>query len=63
MLARMERPTLATLRAFAQLHDLPWSDAELDAALPAVSGALALLATLDAVGLDSLEPTTQFRVV
>ena len=63
MLALMERPTIATLRTIADLHGLPWSDAELEAALPAVTGALTLLATLDAVAVDAIEPTTHFRVV
>jgi len=63
MLGPMERPTIATLRAIADLHGLPWSDQELEAALPAVAGALALLATLDAIPLDSIEPTTHFRAV
>ena len=62
MLALMERPTLATLRAIADLQGLSCSDAELEAALPAVTGALALLATLDAIAVDA-EPTTHFRIV
>jgi hypothetical protein len=63
MLAAMERPSVATLRMIADLHGLPWSDAELEAALPAVTSALALLASLDAVPVDSVEPTTHFRAV
>jgi hypothetical protein len=63
MLAVMERPTVATLRTIADLHGLPWSDAELAAALPAVRSALAMLASLDAIPVDSVEPTTHFRVV
>jgi Asp-tRNA(Asn)/Glu-tRNA(Gln) amidotransferase C subunit len=63
MLAAMERPTVATLRTIADLHRLPWTDAELEAALPAVTGALAMLATLEAIAVDSVEPTTHFRVV
>jgi hypothetical protein len=57
-------PTLATLRAVADLHGLPWSDADLEAALPAVARTLEMLASLDAIPLDqSAEPTTHFRVV
>ena len=63
MLAPMERPTVATLRAIAALHGLSWSDEELEAALPAVRGALSLLASLDAVPVATLEPTTHFRAV
>ena len=63
MLAVMERPTVATLRTIADLHGLPWTDAELEAALPAVTGALAMLATLEAIAVDSVEPATHFRVV
>ncbi len=63
MLAVVERPTVATLRTIADLHGLPWSDAELAAALPAVTSALAMLASLDAIPVDSIEPTTHFRVV
>lgn len=63
MLAAMEAPSLATLRAIADLHGLPCSDDELRAALPAVTGALALLASLDAVDVGDAEPTTHFRVV
>jgi hypothetical protein len=63
MLAVMERPTVATLRTIADLHGLPWSDAELAAALPAVTSALAMLASLEAIPVESIEPTTHFRVV
>lgn len=60
----MSRPTLATLRAVADLHDLPWSDADLEAALPAVTAALAMLASIEAVPLPAAaEPTTYFRIV
>lgn len=63
MLAVMERPTVATLRTIADLHGLPWSDAELASALPAVTSALAMLASLEAIPVESIEPTTHFRVV
>ena len=62
MLAGMDRPTVATLRAIADVHGLACSDAQLEAALPAVTAALALLATLDAAPAD-VEPTTHFRIV
>ena len=63
MLAGMERPTVAVLRAIADLHGLPWSDAELEAAIPAVANALAMLASLDGAAVDDAEPATQFRVI
>ena len=55
--------TVATLRAIADQHGLPWSDAELEAALPAVASTLAMLASLETVAVGDLEPTTHFRVV
>jgi hypothetical protein len=62
MLAGMNPPSLATLRAVADLHGFPWSDAELEAARPAVGRLLEMLASLDAVALDeAAEPTTHFR--
>ena len=63
MLAAMNAPSVATLRAIADLHGLPCSDAELEAALPAVTSALAMLASLDAVAVGNVEPTTHFRIV
>ena len=63
MLAVMKPPTVATLRTLADVYGLPWTDAELEAALPAVTNALALLASLEAVAVDAIEPTTHFRVV
>ena len=60
----MRAPTLATLRAVADLHGLPWSDADLAAALPAVAGALQMLASLETIGLsEAAEPATHFGIV
>ena len=60
----MLTPTLAYLHAVADQHGLPWSDAELEAAIPAVARTLEMLASLDAIALaESAEPTTHFRVV
>ena len=59
----MDRPSVALLRAIADQYGLPWSDAELEAALPSVTAALALLASLDAVPVGDAEPTTQFRAI
>ena len=63
MLAGMDVPTVASLRAVADLHGLPWSDTELEAALPAVGTALAMLASLDEIAVGDVEPTTHFRIV
>jgi hypothetical protein len=63
MLARMNPPNIATLRTIADLHGLPWTDAELEAALPAVASALTMLASLEDVAVGDLEPTTHFRIV
>ena len=64
MLGGMNLPTLASLRAVADLHGFPWSDAELEAAAPAVGRILEMLASLDAIALDdAAEPTTHFRVI
>ncbi|MBM4435375.1 MAG: hypothetical protein FJ028_09835 [Chloroflexi bacterium] len=60
----MGTPTLAYLRAVADAHGLPWSDAELAAAAPAVGRTLEMLASLDVIELaESAEPTTHFRIV
>ena len=57
-------PTLAHLRAIAELHGFTWSDAELEAALPAVARTLEMLETLEAIPLaESAEPTVHFRIV
>jgi hypothetical protein len=64
MLPGMNPPTLATLRAVADVHGFPWSDAELEAAAPAVGRILEMLASLDAIALDeAAEPTTHFHVI
>ena len=58
----MAQPRLATLRAVADLHGLSWTDAELEAALPAVARALDMLASLDAISVQGVEPTTLFHI-
>jgi len=60
----MGTSTLATLRTIADLHGLPWSDADLQAALPAVTAALTMLAALDTVPLpEAAEPALFFRAL
>jgi hypothetical protein len=54
---------LATLRGAARVAGFTWTDEELDAIRPAVQASLRLLATLDALPLDAVEPTTQYRIL
>ena len=51
------------LRRAARLAGFAWSDAELQALCPAVENARRLLATLETVPLDTVEPTTQYRIL
>ena len=63
MLAGMNPPTLAMLRAVADVHGFSWPDADLEAALPAIGRLLEMLASLEAVALDeAAEPTTHFQI-
>ena len=50
------------LRASARLAGFDWSDAQLEAIRPMVEASLRLLADLEAVPLDEVEPTTQYRM-
>lgn len=52
-----------TLSRTARLAGFVWSTEELEALRPAVEAALRLLATLDALPLDAVEPTTQYRIL
>ena len=54
---------LDTLRRAARVAGFVWTDAELEAIRPAVLASLRLLATLDALPLDGVEPTTQYRIL
>jgi hypothetical protein len=47
----------------ARLAGFDWTPQELEPARPAVEAALRLLATLDALPLDAVEPTTQYRIL
>jgi len=47
----------------ARLAGVDWTPEELEAARPAVEAARHLLATLDALPLDGVEPTTQYRIL
>ena len=60
----MTPPTLAHVRAVAEQLGLAWSDADLEAALPAVTRTLEMLASLEAIPLaEAAEPTTHFRAI
>ena len=47
----------------ARLAGFAWTPQELEPVRPAVEAALRLLATLDALPLDAVEPTTQYRIL
>lgn len=53
---------LDTLRRSARLAGFDWSDAELEAIRPMVEASLRLLAGLEALPLDEVEPATQYRM-
>ena len=53
---------LGALRASARLAGFEWTDAELEAIRPMVEASLRLLAGLEELPLDEVEPTTQYRI-
>ena len=53
---------LAALRGAARLAGFDWTDAELEALRPVVEASLRLLAGLEHLPLDEVEPTTQYRL-
>ena len=52
-----------TLSRAARLAGFVWTAEELETLRPALETALRLLATLDALPLDTIEPTTQYRIL
>jgi hypothetical protein len=54
---------LDTLRRSARLAGFDWSDAELEAIRPMVEASLRLLAGLETLPLEDVEPTTQYRML
>jgi hypothetical protein len=54
---------LESLRRSARLAGFDWTDAELQAIRPMVEASLRLLASLETLALDAVEPTTQYRIV
>ncbi len=64
MLGRMDTADdLAALRHAAQRAGFEWSDAELQAILPAVEATRALLATLETLDLAGVEPSTRYTAI
>ena len=60
MLGRMDTAhDLPSLRRAARLAGFDWTDAELEAILPAVESTRTLLAALEALALDGVEPATR----
>jgi Asp-tRNA(Asn)/Glu-tRNA(Gln) amidotransferase C subunit len=54
---------LETMRRVAGLAGFEWSDAELEALRPLVDASLRMLAGLETLPLDEVEPTTQYRIL
>jgi hypothetical protein len=53
---------LDSLRAAARLAGFAWTDAELEAIRPMVEASLRVLAGLESLPLEDVEPTTQYRM-
>jgi hypothetical protein len=51
------------LRHAARVAGFTWTAGELEALRPVIQASLRLLATLDALPLDGVEPTTQYRIL
>ena len=58
----MDALTIDTMRAIARLQGFEWSDAELDAMRPVVEANRRLLARLETLPLDAIDPSTQYRL-
>jgi len=52
-----------TLTRAARMAGFVWTVEELEALRPAIEAGRRLLATLDALPLDAIEPTTQYRIL
>lgn len=64
MLGRMDTTyDLAALRRAARLAGFPWTDAELEAILPAVQAASPLLAALETLPLAGVEAATRYTAI
>ena len=53
---------LDALRTAARLAGFAWTDTQLEAIRPMVEASLRLLAGLEELPLDDVEPTTQYRM-
>ena len=58
----MDALTIDTMRAIARLHGFDWSDAELEALRPAVEANRRLLKRLESLPVDTVDPSTQYRL-
>jgi len=54
---------LDSLRRAARVAGFSWPDEELETIRSAVQASLRLLATLDTLPLEAVEPTTQYRIL
>jgi hypothetical protein len=64
MLGRMDTADdLASLRHDARLAGFDWSDADLQAILPAIESTRALLTDLLALDLDGVEAATRYTAI
>jgi hypothetical protein len=64
MLGRMDTAhDLASLREAARRAGFHWSDAELEAMLPALEDTRASLAALEALDLDGVEAATRYTAI
>ncbi len=64
MLGRMDTASdLASLRHAARLAGFDWSDADLEAILPAIESTRALLADLVALDLDGVEAANRYTAL
>jgi hypothetical protein len=58
----MEPVTVERLKSMARLQGYEWSDAEIDAVLPQVARALALVEKMGALSASDPEPAIQYRL-
>lgn len=64
MLGRMDTAhDLPSLRRAARVAGFDWTDAELEAILPAVESTRALLAALETLPLDGAEAATRYSAI
>ena len=54
---------IETLRRITGVAGFEWTDAELEALRPALARSLELLARLEALPLETVEPTLQYRIL